>query len=249
MARVGKRKREVKVTDTLNNGSDPIFDIHKLILDNGVGITYDELDVSVSGVIYNENGDWVIKVNKHEHPKRQRVVLAFLYGSYLLHSDEVNNFVCSSLLKPQNQIGIDSTDFALNLLIPERVVREQISKGVVAISELSEIFNVLPNVMKIRLKTLGYFLKYKLVMDNNKLRHYAAILGDKDLENLIDDLFKLKRKTKNQTEKIKALEKKLERYESESKYAEMRAYAKSLEQKNKSLKEYIEVCTNRYKMK
>lgn len=124
----------------------------------------------VSGFLYSKSGSTVIGVNALHHPNRQRFTIAHELGHHLLHNFEdvhVDQFVMK-LRSGASSTGehveeIEANRFAAELLIPERILLQEITRlGVQdlsddnAMQQLAKQFQVSVQAMANRLTSLGY---------------------------------------------------------------------------------------------
>jgi len=115
-----------------------------------------------SGYFRNENGKWIIGVNKLHHINRKRYTLAHELGHYILHKDKNVDIVDTTFFRNNETDSIEylANEFAAKLLMPEDTVRYLVdNKGVKNIGELAEKFGVSASAMKYRIISLGYKLK------------------------------------------------------------------------------------------
>lgn len=127
-----------------------------------------DLDHDVSGFIIIKKDSSTIGYNKANPAKRIRFTLAHELGHFMLHSDDVPLFIDKT--ERFNRDGNSSTGeimrereanaFAAALLMPEKLVREQVETLKTAddnnyIKELASKFGVSNQAMTIRLTNLG----------------------------------------------------------------------------------------------
>ncbi len=116
-----------------------------------------------SGRIYfdKDKDQYVIEYNLFHSSRRQRFTIAHEFGHFFLHKDELedkkeikDNGIYRSLLSTQQEI--EANKFAADLLMPLEAVKNQIKlykkkDKMIDIKELSNIFNVSRQAIKIRL--------------------------------------------------------------------------------------------------
>lgn len=132
----------------------------------GVGMEDD-----ISGLLVIENGKAVIGYNPMHAPVRQRFTIAHEIGHYVLHVKELSHsrlFVDKYVVyrdddssKGSDQEEVEANTFAAALLMPERLVRQEIKRFDLDldseddISDLAKRFNVSPSAISNRLVNLG----------------------------------------------------------------------------------------------
>ncbi len=94
----------------------------------GVKVLLSTLPRGTSGQIGQENGDFVIRINRHEAKHRQRFTLAHELAHFLLHRDRVvaeGGWSENVLLRAPNQpiqIEYEANRLASDLLIPSHLL-------------------------------------------------------------------------------------------------------------------------------
>lgn len=139
----------------------------------GVTINYEPFKEDLSGVLVKDKKRTVIGVNS-SHPKtRQRFTIAHEIGHFVLNH-EGQLFVDKMVMKRDGRSSqaidikeIDANGFAAEILMPETIVLESVSRlhsnkpnystGDL-IEELAEEFQVSPQAMEYRLTNLGIFM-------------------------------------------------------------------------------------------
>ena len=127
---------------------------------------------NASGVLVVENGRGMIGYNVNHSQVRQRFTVAHEIGHYVLHvkGQQQQLFVDRSIFNRDegSSTGDDAEEvqanqFAAALLMPEKMVREEIAKSAFDlddeddVSNLAKRFNVSAAAMTFRLKNLGLF--------------------------------------------------------------------------------------------
>lgn len=157
---------------------------HKEILDNylseypvklgnlarelGVGgIKISSMPTGVSGQIRNENGHYIIRVNRNETRERQRFTIAHELAHYLLHRhvidgspDGITDNVLYRSGEPE-RIEYEANRLAADLVMPMALIDKRLKedfRGVVTeatIESLAASFEVSKAAMEIRLSTFA----------------------------------------------------------------------------------------------
>lgn len=147
----------------------PGFDVEKLAKKLGVLIHPANLDHGVSGLFVRIEGKPVISVAKSEDPKRVRFTIAHELGHFILHSNRKDLFVDhspkilfrdSASSTGEELIEREANHFAASLLMPEKLITEQIkmvSKKNEQVSALAKKFKVSEMAMSFRLSNLGFY--------------------------------------------------------------------------------------------
>lgn len=112
----------------------------------------------ISGAIQKHpKWGYTILVNEADIAVRQRFTIAHELGHYFLHMNKnVNeNKIITSFRMDSSPIERQADTFAVNLLMPENLVREEHEHMVIPVSDsLAKIFNVSKQTMRIRLEEL-----------------------------------------------------------------------------------------------
>lgn len=167
MARIGSRIKTVdayiELAKIYNDNSTCLFDIELLIRSHGINVVYsNNLPPEVSSSLNKVGDDWIIVINKSHALHRKRFAMAHEFAHYCLHRKKRTQFEDITLFKFEGQsdnIEMQASKFAAELLMPEVLIRSEINKGVTAVSNLAEIFGVSPLAMKFRLKNIGFVFK------------------------------------------------------------------------------------------
>jgi len=156
----------------------PPVPVEKVAEQLGVAIRPEPFEDELSGMLVKERGRYVIGVNSSHSVTRQRFSIAHELGHFILkHPGEL--FVGQTLQHRtvirrdgKSALGVDPVEieanaFAAALLMPEKLVAEQIEKRlesktyrqvVELISELANTFQVSTQAMEYRLTNLGYVI-------------------------------------------------------------------------------------------
>lgn len=129
----------------------------------GVPVKAATLAPGISGEIRpNENG-FVIRINRHDPPKRQRFSVAHELAHFLLHSDQIGAGISDDVLyrsSLSDRREAQANRLAADILMPDDLVRQQVEaaheKGVGdLVLFLAEEFAVSEAAMRIKLDQLG----------------------------------------------------------------------------------------------
>ena len=127
----------------------------------GVDVFVSTMSPGISGEI-KRNSDtdrFEIRVNRHENKRRQRFTIAHEVAHYLLHRDVIGDGIQDDILYRSSLSDLreaEANKFAAELIMPKKLVvaaknaRSDLNSSEL-ISELSELFNVSPQAMSIRL--------------------------------------------------------------------------------------------------
>ncbi|TJZ86179.1 ImmA/IrrE family metallo-endopeptidase [Paracoccus hibiscisoli] len=129
----------------------------------GVKVLLSTLPRGTSGQIGQENGDFVIRINRHEAKHRQRFTLAHELAHFLLHRDRVvaeGGWSENVLLRAPNQplqIEYEANRLASDLVIPSSVLANATAEytGPMTseiIEDLARRFGVSTAAMEIKLQ-------------------------------------------------------------------------------------------------
>lgn len=139
----------------------------QLASDLGVKIKISSLSTGVSGQIKNENGEYVIRVNRHEARERQRFTIAHELAHFLLHRDIIDNSIDGikdNVLYRSGapeRIEYEANRLAADIVMPMTQVKNALAAdfgGVVTertIESLAARFQVSKAAMEIRLSALA----------------------------------------------------------------------------------------------
>ncbi len=167
------RRQAEQLIESLNLDVPPI-NVNKLAEQLGLTVVPYELGEDVSGLLIS-NGDMTcIAVNKHDANVRQRFTIAHEIGHFWLrHQFEAGahvhvdrgNFISKRGLRSSEGVDpkeIEANQFAANLLMPARFVRQAIGELQTDVlldqhvQYLANKFDVSEIAMTIRLQSLGY---------------------------------------------------------------------------------------------
>lgn len=129
--------------------------------DLGVSVKLSTLKPGISGHIRCENGEYTIRINRHEVRERQRYTLAHELAHFLLHRDEINRLgeIEDNVLYrsgASETIEYEANRLAADIIMPIAAVRRELKRlepltSEEAIDRLAEVFRVSRAAMEIRL--------------------------------------------------------------------------------------------------
>ncbi len=129
----------------------------------GIQVKLSTMKPGQSGqIMRDENGQYVIRINRHESRERQRFTLAHEVAHFLLHRKEIDRLeggIVDNVLYrsgASEQKEYEANRLAADLIMPHDAVREQLDAlGAPAsdeiIDRLAEIFQVSRAAMEVRL--------------------------------------------------------------------------------------------------
>lgn len=133
----------------------------------GVSIKVSSLGTGVSGQIKNEDGHYVVRVNRHEARNRQRFTIAHELAHFLLHKkiidsapDGIRDNVLYRSGEPEH-VEFEANRLAADIVMPLDLVKQVLQEdfdGVVTeatIDGLAARFQVSKAAMEIRLSTFA----------------------------------------------------------------------------------------------
>lgn len=130
----------------------------------GVKVLRSTLPRGTSGQIGQENGDFVIRVNRHEAKHRQRFTLAHELAHYLLHRDEIvaeGGWSENVLLRSGQPASVEyeANRLASDLVIPSAQLADAVTEysGPITaevIEDLARRFGVSTAAMEIKLQMI-----------------------------------------------------------------------------------------------
>ncbi len=112
---------------------------------------------AIAGVIQKHSDyGFTILVNESDIGARKRFIIAHELGHYFLHMEkEDSNKIITSFRMDSSPTERQANVFAVNLLIPEDLVRQEHARMVIPVSDsLAKIFCVTKQTMRIRLNEL-----------------------------------------------------------------------------------------------
>lgn len=124
----------------------------------GVSVKAATLAPGISGEIRPTGNGFVIRINRHDHPKRQRFTVAHELAHFLLHRDDIGNGIEDDVLyrsslsdRREQQANRLAADILMpeNLLAEAREAAEEKGVGDIALY-LADIFGVSEAAMRIK---------------------------------------------------------------------------------------------------
>lgn len=130
----------------------------------GIEVRVSSLPVEESGVIENESGQFVIKINRNESRERQRFTLAHEIAHYLLHRDQIGSGTAirdNRLYRSgaPEQVEYEANRLAADLVMPDELLQEDIPRlrsvsFEDALEQLAAEWQVSKAAMEIRVSTI-----------------------------------------------------------------------------------------------
>lgn len=107
----------------------------------------------------DQAGNFIIRVNRHDSPRRQRFTVAHEIGHYLLHRDQIGNGISDDVLyrsSLSDHREAEANRIAADILMPKHLVNKYIEEAEASGAEdvvayASEKLEVSEAAMKIRL--------------------------------------------------------------------------------------------------
>lgn len=130
-------------------------DPSSLIYDLPRVLVRQDVDLPVSGSTHWLSGRWLITINASEPPSRQRFTLAHELKHVIDHRHRDLLYADTPTLSTHVQGEYAADNFAACLLMPRRWVKRAWGDGYQRISQLSRMFDVSPQAMRVRLERLG----------------------------------------------------------------------------------------------
>lgn len=97
----------------------------------GVKVMKATLPAGISGEIKEENGTFVIRVNRHDVKERQRFTVAHEIAHFLLHKDRIGDGITDDILyrsKLSDHMEIQANRLAADILMPWHLVQVKLSE-------------------------------------------------------------------------------------------------------------------------
>ncbi len=146
--------------------SDYPVKLGQLARELGVAIKVSSLRLGISGQITNEDGKYIIRVNRHEARERQRFTIAHELSHFLLHRTIIDNSkdgITDTVLYRSGEperIEYQANRLAADIVMPLNLIERQLEEefgGIVTeetIEGLASDFEVSKAAMEIRLSTV-----------------------------------------------------------------------------------------------
>ena len=135
--------------------------IRKICKDYKIDIKREGMNPEISGKLEQNNNKWCITINSKHSVNRQRYTLAHEFAHYCLHRNAKSSFEDTAFFrKEENKTAMEyeANQFAAELLMPERDIKDAISNDIVSLKDLANLFGVSLIAMRTRLTALGYKL-------------------------------------------------------------------------------------------
>ena len=125
--------------------------------DLGLLVVVSDLPLAVSGMLVKDNkreGQWTVRVNRHEHRNRQRYTIAHEIAHFVLHKDAIgeqvvdDTFYRSGLSERRE---FEANALAAEILMPWPLIRDLMDGGQKTADELANSLEVSIAAMNIRL--------------------------------------------------------------------------------------------------
>lgn len=132
----------------------------------GVSVKLSTMKPGISGHIRQEDGTYVIRINRHETRERQRFTLAHEIAHFLLHRDEIDRLeegIVDNVLYRSGapeQKEYEANRLAADLIMPRAAVHAEMEALGAPISEevidrMADIFEVSKAAMEVRLSAFA----------------------------------------------------------------------------------------------
>ena len=152
---------EIRETISAHQGELPIK-LTTIARAVGVDVKAATLPVGISGEIRpddNARGKFVIRVNRHDAPRRQRFTVAHEIAHFLLHRDQIANGLKDDVLYRStlsDRREAEANRLAADILMPQELVDELLENARLlqvedVVSYLADQFEVSEASMKIKL--------------------------------------------------------------------------------------------------
>lgn len=153
--RISPEERAV-VERHLANAPVKISDIAKGL---GIKLVASTLPAGISGEIRPREDGFVISVNRHDNPRRQRFTVAHEVAHYLIHRDQIGDGISDDVLYRSSLSDAreaEANRLAADILMPRRLVELAYARheGVATdevVAKMAEEFGVSEVAMRIRL--------------------------------------------------------------------------------------------------
>jgi len=125
--------------------------------DLGLAVVISDLPLAVSGMLTKDKsreGQWTIRVNRHEHRHRQRYTIAHEIAHFVLHKDAIGDQVVDDTFYRSGlseRREFEANALAAEILMPWPLIRNLMNGGIRSAEELATSLEVSPAAMTIRL--------------------------------------------------------------------------------------------------
>ncbi|MFL4368773.1 ImmA/IrrE family metallo-endopeptidase [Enterobacter asburiae] len=125
----------------------------------GLTVKMATLPATISGEIKEENGSYIIRVNRHDVKERQRFTLAHEIAHFLLHKDRIGDGITDDVLyrsKLSDFMEIQANRLAADILMPWDLIQLKLTeyarmKNEERFEKIASDAQVSPTAIKIRL--------------------------------------------------------------------------------------------------
>lgn len=125
----------------------------------GINVKKATLAATISGEIKYENGEYIIRINRHDVKERQRFTLAHEIAHFLLHKDRIGDGITDDILyrsKLSDFMEIQANRLAADILMPWVLIQKKLSeytdlKAEERFEKIAEDAQVSTTAIKIRL--------------------------------------------------------------------------------------------------
>ena len=152
---------EQKELISKHQSSTPIK-IGEIAKDLGLIVKSSTLRAGISGEIKKVNGQFTIRVNRHDPKVRQRFTVAHEIGHFLLHQDQIGDGIVDDILYRSSLSDVleaQANRVAADLLMPWALIEKSLKvhrnlKSEVRLEKLAQELEVSSTALKIRLGKL-----------------------------------------------------------------------------------------------
>lgn len=134
------------------------IDLEKLVEKLSIQLKKKSLDDEISGELYRdqEEGNWVIVVNRNQTEARQRFTIAHELGHYVLHRNESDVFEDEIFFRSDEKdlSEYQADNFAAELLMPKELFASALNEKGCSIETLAKKFGVSYVATRIRLNNI-----------------------------------------------------------------------------------------------
>lgn len=128
----------------------------------GLVVKKSTLPAGISGEIKEENGSYVIRVNRHDVKARQRFTISHEIAHFLLHKDKIGDGITDDVLyrsKLSDLLEIQANRLAADMILPWKLIQDSLQKHAEKKNEtkyeiIAEEAEVSTTALKIRLGKL-----------------------------------------------------------------------------------------------
>lgn len=128
----------------------------------GLVVKKSTLPAGISGEIKEENGSYVIRVNRHDVKARQRFTISHEIAHFLLHKDKIGDGITDDVLyrsKLSDLLEIQANRLAADMILPWKLIKDSLQKHAEKKTEtkyeiIAEEAEVSTTALKIRLGKL-----------------------------------------------------------------------------------------------